>query len=63
VCCAHPPTHSLTHPLTHRRLRKIKGIMINNNEIDLNNDQFEELLRNDIIQVLPSLLLYLRMTD
>jgi hypothetical protein len=44
-------------------LRKIKGIMINNNEIDLNNDQFEELLRNDIIQVLPSLLLYLRMTD
>ena len=47
----YPPTHSLTHPLTHRRLRKIKGIMINNNEIDLNNDQFEELLRNDIIQV------------
>jgi hypothetical protein len=48
-------------------LRKIKGIMINNNEIDLNNDQFEELLRNDIIQVLPSLpaclLLYRRMTD
>ena len=37
--------------------------MINNNEIDLNNDQFEELLRNDIIQVLPSLLLYLRMTE
>jgi hypothetical protein len=54
---------SPTHSFTHRRLRKIKGIMINNNEIDLNNDQFEELLRNDIIQVLPSLLLYLRMTD
>ena len=32
-------------------MRKIKGIMINNNEIDLNNDQFEELLRSDVIEV------------
>jgi len=30
--------------------------MINNNNIDLNNDQFEELLRNDIIQVGPTCL-------
>ena len=39
------------HSCDGRRLKKIKGIMINNSEIDLNSDQFEELLRNDMIEV------------